>query len=356
MQENRATTGRLRRVIRRAVLGLTILVVLLAGAGALYNAMAIRRLRQTYPPPGRLYTVDGYRMHLYCSGTGSPTVILESGLAESFLVWGKVQPALSRVTRVCSYDRAGLGWSEAVPGARDPDHMAGQLHALLAAAGISGPLVLMGHSAGGLHIRAYTARFPQDVGGLVFVDATTPGQDRRIPAAVRALGEHGPFQRALFKTMIALGIPRALGECTTPPPGFGATANLWRADACRPSYVTTWARESAALRPSPVEPARNNPFGELPVLVFSRDPHSPPPHQLPASVSAADWQQSQRIHDAMQENIKQLSTHNRRIIAKGSGHYIHFERPELLVREVTTFIQAIRAGGTLPGEGTTVTE
>ncbi|WP_342451979.1 alpha/beta fold hydrolase [Frateuria flava] len=164
--------------------------------------------------------------------------------------------------------------------------MAGQLHALLAAAGISGPLVLMGHSAGGLHIRAYTARFPQDVGGLVFVDATTPGLDRRIPAAVRALGEHGPFQRALFKTMIALGIPRALGECTTPPPGFGATANLWRADACRPSYVTTWARESAALRPSPVEPARNNPFGELPVLVFSRDPHSPPPHQLPAYVSA----------------------------------------------------------------------
>ena len=134
-------------IIRRIGLGLLGLVVVLGIAGAVWNALALRHYRGANPPPGKLYTVNGQPMHLYCTGTGAPTIVLESGRGEDFTVWAKVQPALSRTTRTCSYDRAGFGWSDAQPGVRDSDSIAGQLHALLLKAGIHTPVVLMGHSA-----------------------------------------------------------------------------------------------------------------------------------------------------------------------------------------------------------------
>jgi pimeloyl-ACP methyl ester carboxylesterase len=334
--------------------------MLLAASGALYNALAVHRLRAAYPPPGRIYTVNGHAMHLYCTGAGSPTVVLESGQAESFLVWGKVQPGLSRTTRVCSYDRAGLGWSEAADGPRDSGHIAAQLHALLAQAGIGGPLVLTGHSAGGRHIRVYRARYPQQVAGLVFVDATTaaPGQTpaRAKTPHVDALDRHSQLAMALFQAAIALGIPRILGDCVTPPPGFDATANLWRADACRPAYVTAVRREQAAGPQSEVEVERAGGLGDLPILVLSRDTRAPRPRALPASVPTAEWRQAGRNHDAAQEALAHLSTHGRRIIARGSSHYIHFDRPALVVSEVNAFVQRIRDGRDQPDPGTTMTK
>lgn len=343
------------RIARRTIMGLALLIVVLAAAGALYNALAIRHLRQAWPPPGRYYMVDGHRMHLYCSGNGAPTVVLESGGAEGFLVWGKVQPALARVTRVCSYDRAGLGWSDPVSGPRDSAHIAGQLHELLAEAGVGGPLVLMGHSAGGLHIRVFAAHYPHDVAGLVFVDATTPSAGTEMPPSVAALDHHGTMQMAIFKAMISLGIPRIMGQCSTPPPGFDATANLWRADACTPAYVTAYRREMAALPQSMAEVAHST-FGDLPVLIFSRDNHQPRPPRLPSPVSNDDWKRGNAIHDRAQASLLRLSSRSRRIIARGSGHYIQFTRPGLLVREVAAFVQGIRSGHTTAGNGTTVTE
>src|SRR5215469_13226576 len=144
--KQRQTSGRRAwRVVRLAGAGLAVMLVLLSGVGAMWNYLAVRRDRAAYPPPGRIYDVNGYAMHLYCTGTGSPTLVLESGHGEDFTVWGKVQPSLSRVTRTCSYDRAGFGWSAAQPGERDADHIADQLHALLMKAGITTPVVLEGH-------------------------------------------------------------------------------------------------------------------------------------------------------------------------------------------------------------------
>lgn len=344
------------RLLRRLAAGLLLLVVLLCIAGAMYNALALHHLRKLYPPPGQFYSVNGHSMHLYCSGSGSPTVVLESGGAEGFLVWGKVQPVLSRVTRVCSYDRAGLGWSDPVPGPRDSDHIAKQLHALLTKANIAGPLVLMGHSAGGLHIRVFASRYPKDVVGMIFVDATTPPDGIRLPASVAALDHHSTVQMAIFKAMIALGIPRIMGQCSVPPPGFDATANLWRANACTPAYVTAYQREKCWSAASRSEAARSAHFGNLPVLIFSRDNHLPRPPQLPSLVSTRDWQLGNVAHDRMQANLMKLSTHSRRIIVKGSGHYIHFQRAELLNREVIGFIQQRRNGTGVPDSGTTITE
>lgn len=154
----RSSHGRLRRNGERVALSLVILLCACIAASTAFNAVALRYYRIVYRAPGKLYTVDNYRMHLNCMGQGSPTIVLESGLGEDSLIWGKVQPVLSNTTRVCSYDRAGMGWSAPHPGPRDADEIADQLHALLQAAAIDGPIVLMGHSIGGLYVRDYATR------------------------------------------------------------------------------------------------------------------------------------------------------------------------------------------------------
>ena len=330
------------RIVRRIGLGLLLLLLVLAGAGASWNALAIRHYRSTSPPPGKLYEVDSHSMHLYCTGHGAPTIVLESGLGEDFSIWAKVQPALSRTTRVCSYDRAGFGWSEPQPEPRDSNHIAEQLHALLQQAGITAPVVLMGHSAAGWHIRAYATRYPHDIAGLVFVDASTPGQYRRLPPAARALDQHSASEFFLLKSLMALGIVRLTGQCTDVPPGFDAYADWLKADACIPAQIDAYRRESSATEQSAAETLGTGPYGDLPVLIFSRDPQQPRPANFPPAISADLFRQTNLVWDALQEELKQLSTHSRRIIAKGSSHYIHLDRPDLLNREVSTFILQIR--------------
>jgi len=339
------------RIVRRIGLGLGVLLLVLGAAGALWNVLAIHHYRKAYPPPGKLYTVNGERMHLYCSGVGSPTLVLESGRGDDFLGWGKVQPALSRATRVCSYDRAGYGWSAPQPGSRDAAHIANELHELLRQAAIEGPLVLMGHSAGGIYIRAYAIRYPHDVAGLVFVDASSPTQNLEMPAAVLALDQHSAFQVALLKAMIRLGVARAMGMCDQVMPGFEAQAGLLKADACIPAQINVYQREEAGWSASLLETAQTGSYGDLPILVFSRDPSQPLPPQLPAPVTAAEWRRANVIWDRLQQGLVKLSTRSHRIIAKGSGHYIQFDRPDVLNSAVPVFIQQIRDGSIPASDG-----
>jgi pimeloyl-ACP methyl ester carboxylesterase len=116
-----------------------VLRVCLLGAclGAAYNALSLRHLRQLAGVPGRLYDVDGYSMHMYCTGTGSPAILLSSGLGDDFTEWAKVQPVLSQQRRVCAYDRAGFGWSEPRSGVQDANAISSHLHQLIQVAGRS---------------------------------------------------------------------------------------------------------------------------------------------------------------------------------------------------------------------------
>ena len=171
----------MRRWGRRLV-WVAIGVGLLAGAGAVYQAVGERRDLARFAPPGVLVGVGGgRRLHLICRGSGAPAVIFEASGLGTYRDWERVLPEVARVTRACAYDRAGLGWSDAGPLPRDARRLGDDLAALIARAPIEGPLVLVGHSAGGLVVRLYAQEHPDLVKGLVLVDTAPADLRHEMP-------------------------------------------------------------------------------------------------------------------------------------------------------------------------------
>jgi pimeloyl-ACP methyl ester carboxylesterase len=157
----------------------------IVSCGCLYQAVATYFDRRRYPPPGKLVDIDGSRLHIHTAGTNSPTVVFEAGLGAMSAGWGWIQPEIGKFTRTVSYDRAGLGWSDASPAHPSALLTVWRLHNLLLTAGIPGPYVLVGHSMGGLLVRVFANLYPDEVAGMVLVDASHPDQHVRHPAIRR---------------------------------------------------------------------------------------------------------------------------------------------------------------------------
>lgn len=160
--------------ILRIVIALTGLVVGLILAGCAYQAVGEWADARNYPPPGNLIDVGGYKLHLYCTGAGAPTVILDAAFPAQVSNWVSVQPPVAQETRVCAYDRAGHGWSDSGPVPRDAKQHALELKRLLETANEAGPFVLVGHSLGGLYVREFADQYPQEVAGMVLIEGTHP--------------------------------------------------------------------------------------------------------------------------------------------------------------------------------------
>jgi pimeloyl-ACP methyl ester carboxylesterase len=337
-----------RKLTERVVLYLAALAAVVLAASSGFNALALYYYRHS--PPGRMYLVNGHRMRIDCTGSGSPTIVLDAGLGNDGLIWGGVQPVLAKTTRVCSYDRAGFGWSDALPPPRDADHIADELHGLLTAARIDGPIVLMGHSISGIYIRKYATRYPAEIAGLVFVDGSTPLQNRN-PAFKQYAGGETPkwYQTLTSEAAFAAGIPRWGGQCAQSLPGFEpAAAKLQAEDLCHEQFGAI-AAEVESFDRSGEEAVHTGPYGALPILIFSQDTAKSIAEGEPRELGSA-W-------DQMQEDLKKLSTRSRRIIAKGSTHYIQLDRSELIEREVPLFIEQIRGTVSQPENyGSTTTE
>jgi pimeloyl-ACP methyl ester carboxylesterase len=171
---------RFGHVAVRILLALVVIVMTLALTGAAYQAIATEVDRRKYPPPGQLVDVGGYQLHVYCVGTGGPTVVLDALFPGTVSNWAWVQPEVAKTTRVCAYDRAGLGWSDRGPMPRDARQHARELHTLLANAKIPGPYVLVGHSLGGLSARMFADQYPGEVAGLALIEATNPDSWKRL--------------------------------------------------------------------------------------------------------------------------------------------------------------------------------
>jgi pimeloyl-ACP methyl ester carboxylesterase len=312
-----------RRLLRRAgytLAGLVSLLLLLACAGAIWQLVASYRDLQHNPPPGRLVDVGGYRMHIYCAGQGSPTVILDSGLSDSSLSWYKVQPEVARFIRVCSYDRSGLGWSDPSPRPRNSQVFAEELHTLLHNAGIPAPFVLVGHSMGGYDVRVFASLYRSEVAGMVLVDASHP--DLFTSPAMRwGLAQWRGFLVSRQRLM-PFGIPRLMGWCDE-----GAPQPALRAVECRTSRLTETLAEHDSFARSGDQVRATGSLGDMPLAVLSEDPDKIFPEDFRAAFLKC------------QDDLARLSTRASHVVAKGSGHQIQKERPDLVIAAIRQVVE-----------------
>lgn len=167
-------------MIGKILIGVVAVLIGLVAFGAIYQAIATANDQRRYPPPGQLIDIGGYKLHLYCTGEGRTTVILDALFPGTVSNWAWVQPEISQITRVCAYDRAGLGWSDSGPEPRDAKQAASELHTLLYKAEIPGPYILVGHSLGGLSVRMFAAQYPDEVAGMVLIEGTHPDSWKRL--------------------------------------------------------------------------------------------------------------------------------------------------------------------------------
>jgi len=314
-------------MIKKILLGSLLLIMVLIGGTWVAGYFAKSRLAQQFPPPGQLVDVGGYRMHLYCLGQGQPTVVFDAGVNEFSVQWLAIQEALAKDLRACAYDRAGFGWSEASPHPRSSETMVRELHTLLDKAGIRGPLVLVGHSFGGLNMRLYAVRHPQEVAGLVQVDAAHEELSQGVPALQRAPQEVAGQFRAL-SWLETFGV-LALSPEDIPDRGLkGAALSRYRAILATTHYFDTAAAESAAIESSyaAVRQLGIRSLGNVPLVVLSRGLPDP----LPNASDAENRDYEQRWQD-MQARLVQLSPRGRQVVAARSQHYIHLTEPQLVI-------------------------
>jgi pimeloyl-ACP methyl ester carboxylesterase len=222
---------------RRALLAAGAVAVFPMLAGATYQGVATALERRQFPHPGQLVDVGGHQLHIYCTGEGSPVVVLEAPATGMSTAWGLVQPALSKMTRTCSYDRAGLGWSETGDRPFDPSGVPEQLHTLLERSREPGPYVLVGQGLGAAFATMYAARFPSEVRALVLLDAPTVEAPGMPPRSTRQLVRAAPW-------LARAGILRATGLLSKNAAGLpGPSGGALRAFLNRPDHLTRAALE-----------------------------------------------------------------------------------------------------------------
>jgi pimeloyl-ACP methyl ester carboxylesterase len=316
---------RLHSPIRAWLLYPTVGVLSLMAMGGIYETVQEAGRPLSDSRPGELVDVGGHRMHLYCSGSGSPTVILDAGLGGSSLDWSPVQPSLAESTKVCSYDRAGMGWSDGGPQPRSPEQVAKELHVLLTNAGISPPYVLVGHSLGGKNVRMFALEHPDEVVGMVLVDARSEYVDDRLSSSEKSMQKRAANLQAWgFGVARRIGLARIAGASLlgTPPSLSGETQRTIALLATAPNSRNT-ATDEFMERSTSDDMLRDAPsLGDRPVVV------------LAASKSMEDlafWPESQQFQAA-------LSIEGQLIIVEDSGHSIHWDHPAEVIAAVQTVI------------------
>ena len=317
----------LRTLIRAAGGTLTALAVV-AALGATYETIAGSGDLTTYPPAGRLVDIGGYRMHLDCRGEGSPTVVMDAGLGGSSLDWSLVQPQLATTTQVCTYDRAGMGWSDPSPLPRTPGHIADELHTLLANAGVHGPFVLVGHSLAGKNIRMFASAHPDDVAGMVLVDARSEYVDALITKAeADAFGFALAMQGALYSFARHLGVARAFGAGLVGEPLVSpAVATEMVLLQTQAVAIDETTKEGLARAADDAALARSR-LGAIPLVVIA----------AAASMSnIPNWSMAQ-------QEMAALSTQGSLVVAEQSGHAVQLEEPGIILDAIDDMVAKVRA-------------
>jgi pimeloyl-ACP methyl ester carboxylesterase len=287
--------------IKRGLVGLGIGLVVLALIGATYQSIATQIDKRTYPPPGEIVDVGDHSLHINCMGQGSPTVILEAANLGMSSWWVRVQQQAAKTTRVCAYDRAGMGWSESGPEPRDAKHISSELHTLLGNAGIEGPYVLTGHSYGGLYARMYAARYSEEVAGVVLIDSMHPEQFTRS-AQGRAMYEQTQRMATIAPLISRFGVIRLFNLLPAHPDLPPQQREQIEAFNSSSRQVATTAEEFRATSQTTAQVRSAGSLGDKPLAVVTAGGQSGP-----------GWPE-------MQEELAALSSDSTHRVVEGATH------------------------------------
>jgi len=294
-----------------------------------------------YPPPGQLFNVFGHRMHIYCTGTGNPVVILEAGLSSYSLDWSRVQPAISKTTKVCSYDRAGYGWSDPGPKPRTAQEIVKELHQLLLEAGIKGPYILVGQSLGGIYVQLFAVEYPTETAGVVLIDSVNKDMDKKIPQEKLNRFENDlEFYSYLGVLGAPLGIPRLLHMPAS------IIINKLPRDLQPIAYYFAYKKKSyqtiydelKALHESEIEFNKQYPVVKIPdvpvVVISAAMPQDYPPFLISCGL-LNDWRE-------LQKDLVKSIPGAKQVIAEKSGHFVQLDQPGLVVNVIDKMVKQLR--------------
>lgn len=328
-----------RHFLSRSALlkGLALLSIATPAAAADKNTQIIGDA--AYLQPQQLVAIGkGRRLNLYCKGSGTPTVVFDSGMGDSMMVWALVQPAVAAATKACSYDRAGLGFSDPSPQPRTSANMVEDLHRLLRAAHLRPPYVLVGHSLGGMNIKLYAELYLSEVAGLVFVDPTHEDIAKRgferDPEAERQYGHYIDLLHQCLKTSPPDFVEgsRLQRTCAALHNGehFSDAINaLQRRRLTEPAYMASWIseQENAPFVSSDEVRASRRSFGDIPLIVLTRE--MPNAHdQLGTELNA---------------DTAKLSQHGVIRTVENSGHHIQLDQPQEVIDAVVEVVRTARS-------------
>jgi pimeloyl-ACP methyl ester carboxylesterase len=286
--------------IRRGLVWLLAGLLALAVIGAIYQVVATQIDQSTYAPPGEMVDVGTHSLHINCFGEGGPTVILEAANLGMSAHWVRVQQQLAQTARVCAYDRAGMGWSEAGPEPRDAKQISSELHTLLKGADTEAPYVLVGHSYGGLYARMYAARYPNQVAGVVLVDSSHPEQFTRSPEG-RAMYEKTRRMGAVLPFLARLGVIRLINFYPAHPDLPSQQRAQIEAFNSSTQQVATTVEEFRATPETNAQVRATGSLGEKPLAVIS------------AGQQSSSWLE-------MQEELTVLSSNSIHRVVEGATH------------------------------------
>lgn len=316
---------------------------------------------QDPPPLGELVDIGGYRMHLYCTGKGDQTVVLSPGSGDFSFDWHLVQQSLSASARVCSYDRAGTGWSDTGPQPATMRQEAHDVRAALQRAKERGPFILVGQSLGGLVVRVFAQQYPRDTAGVVLVDATSPDTTLMMQGKVVRLREIATNRPVPEVQTMKSSPPRLLNEqereraraerltreISAPYDRLPADIQrlqLWAWS--RPprfeqgdTYLAEELRDMHQLAKAGTPPMGNKPL----VTIIGMSYGAAPPE-----VPREEWERLMQEKIAQKRAFAELSTNSKIVEAKNSGHHVHLEEPQTVVKAVLDVLRAARHRAPLP--------
>jgi pimeloyl-ACP methyl ester carboxylesterase len=328
---------------------LVVLLIILAGVTWMSGNRAKSGLKAKYPPPGEMVDVGGYEMHIHCLGEASPTVVMDAGLGDFSLSWVLVQPRAAELTRICVYDRAGLGWSERGPRPRTAQNIAEELHILLTEAGIDGPYVLVGHSAGGMYVRVYAHRYPDEVVGMVLVDTSHEEQSLRFPEAFAEADQR--FMAQMAQSLLVPRVLNSIGILASSPQDYpdqylpqlpeatkavykGVILSGTRYFETVAEHYASWEANTAEARAMQITT-----LGDIPLVVLTQGDFTVPDAY---GMSAEEVQQAQEAWYKMQAEVAALSSNGKQVIAEQSGHYIQLDQPDLVIDAIREVVETAR--------------